>query len=266
MKTTRIGLIFLLAGLVLTGCRSVPPQALEGAAATDQVIVLEHGIDQVRDEDSGEHYYVVCEACARPTLKTRYRLPAPLAMVRLDPAPIASAVVVSEPPPEAPAAVQETQIKSQAAAYKRLVPFGFGRNKLGPLGRQAMAALLEEAKAAERIHVRGYTDILGRMPGNTRLAIARAVAIRAYLVQAGVTPEKISVSHCIDCFIESNESEDGRAANRRAVVVMRPSVDADDDIDLDRRDPIRTGVAMASKTPIQPPSRLDMPVDRSSSY
>jgi outer membrane protein OmpA-like peptidoglycan-associated protein len=248
MKTTRIGLIFLFVGLALTGCQSVTPHAPEGAAATGQVIVLERGIDQLRDEDSGEHYYVVCDACARPTLKTRYRPLVPLAMSRLEPAPAAQAVVVKEPPSEAPTAVQETPIKRQAAAYKRLVPFGFGRDKLGPLGRQAMVALLEKAKAAELIHVRGYTDILGRMPSNKRLAMARAEAIRAYLVQGGVTPEKISVSHCIDCFIESNESNEGRAANRRAVVVMRPSVDAVDDIDLDRRDACRSRVVMASLT------------------
>lgn len=246
MKT--FALIPLLAAIALMGCRSVPPQALKGAAATDQVIVLERGIDQARDEDSGEHYYVVCEACSRPTLKTRYRPPAPVVMPRLEPAPIAPAVVVTAPTPEVVAAIQETPIKSQAAAYKRLVPFGFGRDKLGPLGRQAMAALLEEAKASERIHVRGYTDILGRMPGNKRLAMARAETIRAYLVQGGVTPEKISVSHCIDCFIESNESEDGRAANRRAVVVMRPSLDAVDGIDLDHRDPCRREVAAAFPT------------------
>lgn len=255
MKTTRVALIPLLAVLALNGCQSVTPHAPEGAAATSQVIVLERGIDQLRDEDSGEHYYVVCDTCARPTLKTRYRPPAPLAMSRLEPAPITPVVVVKEPPSEAPMPVQETPIKSQAAAYKRLVPFDFGRDKLGPLGRQAMAALLEEAKTAERIHVRGYTDILGRMPSNKRLAMARAEAIRAYLVQAGVTPEKISLSHCIDCFIESNESKDGRAANRRAVVVMRPSVDAVDDIDLDRRDPCRSGVVIASLTSTQPSSR-----------
>ncbi len=242
MKTTRIGLIFLFVGLALTGCRSVPPHALDGAAATDKVIVLEHSIDQVRDEDSGEHYYVVCKACARPTLKTRYRPAAPLAIARFEPAPIAPAVVVKEPPSEAPMPVQETPIKNQAAAYKRLVPFGFGRDKLGPLGRQAMAALLEEAKAAERVHVRGYTDILGRMPGNKRLAMARAEEIRAFLIKGGVDETKLSTSYCIDCFVESNESYAGRAANRRAVVVLRPAVDSRDAIDLDHRDPCRTDV------------------------
>ncbi|HPB76816.1 MAG TPA: hypothetical protein PLY96_16405, partial [Chromatiaceae bacterium] len=82
----------LLAALVLASCQSVPPQTLEGDASK-KVIVRERGIDQVRDEDSGERYFVVCEDCARPTLKTMYRPPAPMAMAmamamaRIDPVP-----------------------------------------------------------------------------------------------------------------------------------------------------------------------------------
>ncbi len=251
MKVTRVTLIPLL--VALAGCQSLPPQALEGDTS-EKVIVHERGIDQVRDEDNGERYFVVCEDCARPTLKTMYRPPAPMAMARIDPVPITPAVVVPARPAETLTPILD-QPKSQAAAYKRLVPFGFGWDRLGPLGREAMAALLEEAKAAERIHVRGYTDIIGHMPGNKRLAMARAEAIRAYLVQSGVSPEIISVSHCIDCFIESNESEPGRAANRRAVVVIRPSIDAVDTIGLDRRDPCRARFAMEPLNPTQPPVR-----------
>ncbi|MBK6742653.1 MAG: OmpA family protein [Hydrogenophilales bacterium] len=232
-------LIPLLAALALTGCRCVPPQAMEGVVAADKVIVLERGIHQIRDEDSGERYYVVCEACARPTLKTRYQPPTPVVMVKLDPSPVTSAVVVTEPQTEPPAPVPD-EPKSQAAAYKRLVPFGFGRARLGPQGMEAMAALLEEAKAAERVHVRGYTDIIGDMPGNKRLAMARAAEIRAFLIKGGVDEAKLTTSYCIDCFVESNESDSGRAANRRAVVVMRPAMDTRFTIDLDHRDPCRT--------------------------
>ncbi len=244
-----------ILAVLLAGCQSLPATDAQGVPAASAADI-DQAIRQLRDEDTGEAYYAISTPGMMPTPKTRY-----LRVASLAPLPPVIPLEIAVPPePLAPAASQEialapTPAVGQAEAFKRLVPFGFGRARLGPLGRQAMAVLLEEAKAAERIHIRGYTDILGRMPVNKRLAMARADAIHAYLVQTGITPEKITISHCIDCFIESNESEDGRAANRRAVVVMRPSVDTVDTIDLDRRDPSRAGVAMAPKTPSQPQIR-----------
>lgn len=201
MKTTRIGLIFLFVGLALTGCRSVPPHALMALPPPTRSSCSEHSIDQVRDEDSGEHYYVVCKACARPTLKTRYRPAAPLAIARFEPAPIAPAVVVKEPPSEAPMPVQETPIRTRRRPTSAWCPSDWP-DKLGPLEGRRWPCFLEEAKAAERVHVRGYTDILGRMPGNKRLAMARAEEIRAFLIKGGVDETKLSTSYCIDCFVE----------------------------------------------------------------
>jgi len=206
----------------------------------------------VRDDDTGEPYYVFCNLCSRPTLKTRYQLPAavPPPIMERPSVPVDAAKNVGAPAEDnLPVATKEAvPVVIQAAAFKRLVPFGFGRSRLGPQGRAAMAALLEEARSVERIHVRGYADILGAMPSNKRLALARAEAIRAYLIQGGISPDIITVSQCFDCFIESNETEEGRAANRRAVVVMRPSRGALDHEDLDRRDPYRKDVAGPTAT------------------
>jgi outer membrane protein OmpA-like peptidoglycan-associated protein len=83
-----------------------------------------------------------------------------------------------------------------------------------------MHAILKEATSAKHVHIRGYTDIIGTIPGNKRLAMARAIEIRTHLIKSGIPLDKLSTSYCIDCFADSNETREGRTANRRAVVEM----------------------------------------------
>jgi outer membrane protein OmpA-like peptidoglycan-associated protein len=161
---------------------------------------------------------------------------APAVPVSANPVP----VLVQETVP-APVPTPDTESAGQPAAFEHLVPFAFGRSKLGPQGRDAMDGVLAAAKEAKRIHVRGYTDIIGAMSINKRLAMARAVEIRSYLSKRGVTPDKVSISYCIDCFSDSNETSVGRAANRRAVVISQPTSEAMDMSSLDHRNRCRIG-------------------------
>jgi outer membrane protein OmpA-like peptidoglycan-associated protein len=240
----------ILAALI-AGCQSLPATDAQGVPAASAAMFDQAIIHQLRDEDTGEAYYAFSESGRKPTPKTRYTRVAslapvpvfPMAVVAAPPEPVIASIASQEPAPAV----------GQSEAFKRLVPFGFGRARLGPQGREAMAALLEEAKSAERVHVRGYTDIIGDMPGNKRLAMARAAEIRAYLIKGGVDEARLSTSYCIDCFIESNESDAGRSANRRAVVVMRPVTGSLDSIDLDHRDPCRRdAIQVAAAPPTQP--------------
>jgi hypothetical protein len=143
-------------------------------------------------------------------------------------------VLVQETVP-VPAPTPDTKSVGQPATFKHSVPFAFGRSKLGPQGREAMDGVLAVAKDAKRVHVRGYTDIIGSMSINKRLAMARVAEIRSYLIKGGVTPDKISTSYCIDCFCNSNETRVGRAANRRAVVISQPTTEVMDMSSLDHR-------------------------------
>lgn len=224
----------LLVALAVSGCQSMSPQARDAdKGGEDKVVTHERGIDQIRDADSGEAFYAICDPRARPTIKTRYWPPvqvtlAPTVPVQANPVPVLAQETVPAPSP-----TPDTEPVAQPAAFKHLVPFAFGRSTLGPQGREAMNVVLVAAKEAKRIHVRGYTDIIGEMATNKRLAMARAAEIRTYLIKRGVTADKISTSYCIDCFSDSNETSEGRAANRRAVVISRPTSEAMDTINLD---------------------------------
>ncbi len=238
-------LVPLLIVLAVSGCQTMPPQSRNaGKGEENKAFVLERGIAQIRDTGSGEPFHVTCEACATPTIKKRYQPPlaaaltmAPAVSVPANPVP----VLVLETVP-APVPTPDTKSVGQTATIKHLVPFAFGCSKLGPQGRDAMDGVLAVAKDAKRVHVQGYTDIVGTMLVNKRLAMARAAEIRSYLIKRGVAPDKISTSYCIDCFSDSNETEVGRAANRRAVVVMLPPLEAVELTDLDPRDACRPGV------------------------
>lgn len=240
-----------ILAVLIAGCQSLPATDAQAVPAASAAMFDQAIIHQLRDEDTGEAFYALSASGRKPTPKTRYTRVASLA-----PVPVFPMEVVAAPPEPVIASLASHEPEpavGQSEAFKRLVPFGFGRARLGPQGREAMAALLEEAKSAERVHVRGYTDIIGDMPGNKRLAMARAAEIRAYLIKGGVDEARLSTSYCIDCFIESNESDAGRSANRRAIVVMRPAAGSLDSIDLDHRDPCRRdAIQVAAAPPTQP--------------
>jgi len=251
MKPAILGPI--LVALTVSGCQSMPPPPREsGKWEEEKAFIVERGIDQIRDPDTDKSFHVICEACAKPTIKTRYLPPlqvassrAPAAPVPANPIPVLvqTAVAVTVP-------TSDSESAGRPAAFKHLVPFAFGRSKLGPQGRSAMEDLLAVAKEAERLHVRGYTDIIGKMPGNRRLAMARAVEVRTYLIDRGIPPGRISTSYCIDCFSESNETVAGRTANRRTVVLIGPTLKAMEAIDLNHRDLCRSGVVHRWRAPM----------------
>lgn len=82
-----------------------------------------------------------------------------------------------------------------------------------------LAATLREGGAA-RISVEGHTDNVpvqgGQFASNWDLASARANAVARYLLEQGFEPSRLqSVSYADTRPVASNDSEEGRAANRR---------------------------------------------------
>lgn len=254
-------LLFIVGAiLALGGCRSAMPITPIGESHS----VATLGVGQAIDPDTGRPYFALCHDCDQPTPKTMMPAPAyrPISTVI---APEAKPVALPEPKPEsatqaAPVPIQETSpalipkstvvteppALSQPVAFKRLVPFATGRAQLGPKGKTAMAAILIEAKIADRIYLRGHTDIIGTLQSNKRLAMARAKTLYDYLVKGGVASNKITTSYCIDCFAESNESEQGREVNRRAIVVMRPAKDTSETINTGHQDNGKGGTTISS--------------------
>jgi len=72
-----------------------------------------------------------------------------------------------------------------------------------------------------KVSVSGYTDSLGNYNYNRRLSEFRATVVKSYLVGQGIAPDRITtLGKGPENPIASNETRDGRAANRRVEIIL----------------------------------------------
>lgn len=207
------------------------------------------GVQQVRGAD-GQGYFEPCNPCAAPTVKTPvlggYRTldaderprgepertlvvgalqaPTPKRLVEAAPQPAAhpvprAATVAALAQPVPAKAVQPAH---SADATKAAVFFGYAQSKLTDEGRKAVAEFAEQAKSAPVIYVRGSTDSQGDATANEILAKNRAAVVRAELIAHGVARAKIKTTYCTRCYVDKNDTEEGRRANRRVDLSVDP--------------------------------------------
>ena len=114
-------------------------------------------------------------------------------------------------------AVREQALVDQALA-QRIVEFEAGSAVLRPEGLKILdeMALALSQLQGKRIEVIGHTDALGHRPGNISLSLARAQAVKAYLVGRGLPSERLQTSGMgPDQPVARNDTDEGRARNRR---------------------------------------------------
>ena len=110
-----------------------------------------------------------------------------------------------------------TQEKAQANSV-RIVHFGFNSIRVSIPSEEA-SALVEEAKAAPLVVLRGRTDGTSDSSAESRIAQARANAVRDYLVAAGVDPARIRTTHQPSGdHLADNGNPRGRNLNRRVEI------------------------------------------------
>ena len=81
------------------------------------------------------------------------------------------------------------------------------------------AVLLESALAAPLVTLSGRTDGVVDSVAESRIASARAAAVRDYLMSAGVDASRIRLSHqSVGDHVADNQTSAGRALNRRVDV------------------------------------------------
>jgi outer membrane protein OmpA-like peptidoglycan-associated protein len=115
------------------------------------------------------------------------------------------------PPPPMPA-----RIELSADAH-----FDFGSAKLKPAGEREIDEILPalQENAEVRILVEGYTDSVGSEAYNQRLSERRAEAVRDHMTSRGIAAERIETrGHGEANPVASNDTEEGRAQNRRVVI------------------------------------------------
>lgn len=195
-----------VAAASLSGCATV-----EAEVPTVEQPVHTNRIGQV--QEGHRLRYAVCLTCPERTVKTLGREPQPATTTRVTLTPPAK--------PLTPRALVAT------------VNFDFASSAITAHTRAALDSLRPLLGQASDIHVTGFTDDLGPMGINTRLASERAQAVlQALAGPAGPLPAeglnppvltapassstRNAAGKPLCCYVAPNVTEEGRASNRRA--------------------------------------------------
>ena len=104
------------------------------------------------------------------------------------------------------------------------VKFGFNKRELSQDAQAALTEFAGQLKSANKnvyIEIQGHTDTVGRDEYNEDLGRARADAARFYLAKQGIPLHRMnSISYGETAPVADNESREGRAQNRRVVLVV----------------------------------------------
>jgi outer membrane protein OmpA-like peptidoglycan-associated protein len=116
---------------------------------------------------------------------------------------------------------------SSPAPAEVVVTFEFNDSRLSEEARSILLAALPSAKQADKIFINGRTDSLGRKPENDRLALARAEATRAFLVQMmpALADRFVVEANGACCYVADNDTTDGQARNRRVEIEVSKRVE-----------------------------------------
>ena len=154
--------------------------------------------------------------------RSRYRADAVLLGVHLGfggrerPMPVAAA--------PAPAPAPQAEVAAFETVVLRGVNFQFDEAELTPPARETLDQLAASLQSHQNVSVlvEGHTDAFGSDDYNRKLGEKRAEAVREYLVGKGLKPGQIQVvSRGESDPAASNDTEEGRAMNRRTEVQPR---------------------------------------------
>jgi chemotaxis protein MotB len=112
------------------------------------------------------------------------------------------------------------------------VLFDSGKTNIKPparAGLQRLAAVLKTVQG-RHLQVAGHTDTVPistpRFPSNWELAAGRALEVNRLLIEEGVAPQALSAAAYGEFDpIATNETEGGRAQNRRIEITLIPEID-----------------------------------------
>ena len=111
------------------------------------------------------------------------------------------------------------------------VLFGTGSSKLSPEGLSTIkqVAPLLVSVPNRRFQIEGFTDNVpiktAKYPSNWELASARAMTVLKAMLDAGMPPDRVSAASFGETHpVASNDTEQGRAANRRIEIVVVPDL------------------------------------------
>lgn len=147
-------------------------------------------------------------------------------IVRLDSATAAASKTAQEALARAQAAgkLAEGKFLYETVLSDDKVKFGFDKANLSDDAKAALDAFATQLKTENRnvyVEVQGHTDNVGGELYNEKLGQQRAEAVEEYLAKNGVPLFRMeSISYGEAAPVADNKTRDGRAQNRRVVLVV----------------------------------------------
>lgn len=178
-------------------------RTLEMAAAADEPAVRDH-FAYMTDKNLDIAAAIVARRQAEQELAALQRQPA--AVTEKPPA---------NPPPSEPS-------RSVALTIPDL-SFGSGAATLSPGAKRRLDPLVESMRGDQDLSalVEGYTDDSGGHEANLRISLARAKAVKDYLIEQGIAADRVqTLGHGEQYPIASNATSEGRSRNRRIEIVV----------------------------------------------
>lgn len=178
------------AGLLLAGCAGIRP--IEPQDPPPRRI----SVGWIRQD------WRICnedDSCPRPTPKT---------IVPAAPIPTAGQLPTTEKP-------RPTMTTERKPA---IVHFVFAQATPTEAGAAQLDGLLSQIRERDAIHIVGHTDDIGSLAVNERLANRRAEFVTKWLKRRGIRNPMDVEARGKCCYVAANDSEEGRAANRRVEI------------------------------------------------
>ena len=212
--------------LLLAGCAALgvdrPKEPIAQLPNHPRLVRL--AIAQLQYGNSAPFQVCVGDACPKPTNKTlasgAQRSNTEAVVMPAD----VPAIAAPSPKPVATVVQAELSKRPVEPSPKTvMITFASGAAILTPAARRTLDAVAPEARTAETIEIRGRTDELGGAQLNEVLARNRALAVRDYLHQKKL-PEQTLIRVSFKgacCYLAGNDTEEGRAANRRVEIEFK---------------------------------------------
>ena len=130
-----------------------------------------------------------------------------------EPEPVVEVEVEPEPEPE------RVVLREDKIEIRQAVQFEFGKAVLLEESKSLLdevAGIIKDQPSIKKVRVEGHTDNVGKERFNLRLSRQRAQSVREYMISQGVEPDRlISQGYGMQQPIDTNDTEEGRARNRR---------------------------------------------------
>jgi OmpA-OmpF porin, OOP family len=138
-----------------------------------------------------------------------------------DTTPIRIAVAPPAPPPKAddPPAAKQVKLRDNHIEIGEKIQFALAKSEILPASfglLDELAKVIQENPHVQKISIEGHASDEGDDQYNLALSKARAEAVRVYLVQKGVSAERLSSTGLGETKpLVANDSEEHREKNRR---------------------------------------------------